>query len=360
MATFSNQEYADIVFMYGRADGNGNLARRMYQERYPNRRVPNVRVFYNTFRRLAEDGIHRVEPGVNPGRHSPGVEEDILAAFEADPTTSTRAVARNLNISQWKVWHTVHQNDKYPFHGTGVQGLEEQDPQRRIQFCRYLLNGDIEDAWFLKSILWTDESKFSREGITNFHNLHEWADRDINPHWKKQVSFQRKFSVNVWAGVIGRTLIGPHILPDNLNGNNYLDFLQNDLPRLVEESGAQIFETDREVIFQQDGCPAHWTLIVREHLNNCFPNSWIGRDGPIPWPARSPDLTPVDFFVWGRAKELVYTNIEINTREELIERINTAFDTMKQEMMLNVTTTQVRKRARACIRNNGHHFEHQQ
>ncbi|KAG5900155.1 hypothetical protein JTB14_035300 [Gonioctena quinquepunctata] len=81
----------------------------------------------------------------------------------------------------------MHNEKKYPFHGTGVQGLEETDPARRIRFCRFLLNADIDDAWLLKSILWTDESKFSREGITNFHNLHEWADKDSNPHWKKQL-----------------------------------------------------------------------------------------------------------------------------------------------------------------------------
>lgn len=124
---------------------------------------------------------------MNPGRHDPDVEEQILAAFEADPTTSVRTVARNLNLSIWKVWSTMHREHKYPFHGRGVQGLVETDPGRRMQFCRFMLNSDIDDRWFLKSILWTDESKFSREGITNFHNLHEWADKDNNPHWKKQV-----------------------------------------------------------------------------------------------------------------------------------------------------------------------------
>ncbi|KAG5893118.1 hypothetical protein JTB14_019321 [Gonioctena quinquepunctata] len=152
------------------------------------RTVPNVRVFSNTYRRLSESGIHHAEPAVNPGRHNVNVEEQILAAFEADPTISIRVVARDLNLSIWKVWSTMHNEKKYPFHGTGVQGLEETDPARRIRFCRFLLNADIDDAWLLKSILWTDESKFSREGITNFHNLHEWADKDSNPHWKKQVN----------------------------------------------------------------------------------------------------------------------------------------------------------------------------
>ena len=171
MATFSSEEQANIVFMYGRADGNGALAQRMYHERYPNRRLPNVRVFYNTFRRLSETGIRGADRGVNPGRHDPDVEEEIMHAFEEDPTLSVRAVARNLNLSTWKVWKTMHREGKYAFHGTRVQGLEEGDPVRRIQFCRFLLNNDIEDPWFLRSILWTDEAKFTREGITNFHNL---------------------------------------------------------------------------------------------------------------------------------------------------------------------------------------------
>lgn len=82
----------------------------------------------------------------------------------------------------------MHRENRYPFHGTGVQGLEENDLERRMRFCRFILNCDIDDGCFLKSILWTDESKFSREGITNFHNLYEWADKNSNPHWKKQVT----------------------------------------------------------------------------------------------------------------------------------------------------------------------------
>lgn len=221
-----------------------------------------------------------------------------------------------------------------------------------MTFCRYLLHTDVDDNNFLRSILWTDESRFDREGIVNYHNLHHWADKSQNPHVKRQRGFQRRFSANVWAGVIGNQLIGPYFLPDNLNGQNYLEFLQNDLPGLVED----VFDEDRPIVFQQDGCPAHWTIRVREHLHNAFPYSWIGRDGPIPWPPRSPDLTPLDFYVWGRAKELVYAT-EVADREELVQRINAAFDLMKEEMLLRTTTVEIRKRCRACINNDGQQFE---
>lgn len=356
MATFSNEEYADILFMYGRANGNASGAQRLYREHFPDRRVPNVHVFGNTFRRLRETGsLHRRESGVNPGRHVPEVEEQILEAFAADPNTSTRKVARELHLSRWKVWAVLYNEKKYPWHYTPVQGLEEGDPARRIAFCRFLLNTDIEDGSFLKSILWTDESKFSREGITNFHNLHYWADADENPHVKKQTSFQYKFSVNVWAGVIGGNLIGPYYLPQNLNGENYLEFLENSLPVLLEDLPLNV---RRNLIFQNDGCPAHCRITVRQFLDEKFPNRWIGRNGPILWPARSPDLTPLDFYVWGRMKELVYDE-EIRSREHLINKINQASQQMKEEMRLGIVTTEVRRRARACVRHRGSHFEHE-
>jgi len=42
-------------------------------------------------------------------------------------------------------------------------------------------------------------------------------------------------------------------------------------------------------------------------LDATFPNRWIGRDGPALWPPRSPDITPIDFFLWGYLKDKVFS-----------------------------------------------------
>ena len=52
-----------------------------------------------------------------------------------------------------------------------------------------------------------------------------------------------------------------------------------------------------DYIFHQDGAAAHYSLRVRTWLHNKRPENWIGRGGPVEWPARSPDLTPCDFFL---------------------------------------------------------------
>ena len=72
--------------------------------------------------------------------------------------------------------------------------------------------------------------------------------------------------------------------------------------------------------FQNYGAPSHYTRHVMQHLNDTFPNRWIGRGSTINWPPRSPDLTPLDFCLWGLMKSEVYRK-KVDTRDELLVNI---------------------------------------
>ena len=65
-------------------------------------------------------------------------------------------------------------------------------------------------------------------------------------------------------------------------------------------------QQQEDIYFQQDGAPAHYAHCVREWLDINFKDKWIDRRGPFEWPARSPDLSPMDFFLWGVLKDMVY------------------------------------------------------
>ncbi|KAJ4443847.1 hypothetical protein ANN_05634 [Periplaneta americana] len=52
------------------------------------------------------------------------------------------------------------------------------------------------------------------------------------------------------------------------------------------------------------------------------------RAGPLAWPARSPDMTPVDSCVWGHIKSIVYET-PIDTAEQSVARIILAFDDLR-------------------------------
>ncbi|GFU87504.1 uncharacterized protein TNCV_2446381 [Trichonephila clavipes] len=72
--------------------------------------------------------------------------------------------------------------------------------------------------------------------------------------------------------------------------------------------------------FQHDGAPAQFNAVVRKALNTAYPGRLIGRGGPVNWPARSPDLSNLDFFLWGYMKSLVYAS-SVDSDEALDARI---------------------------------------
>jgi len=69
-------------------------------------------------------------------------------------------------------------------------------------------------------------------------------------------------------------------------------------------------------------------------LDATFTNRWIGRDGPTPWPPRSPDITPLDFFLCGYVKDRVFST-PVPDITNLKARITDAFATVTEAMFKN-------------------------
>ncbi|GBM52347.1 hypothetical protein AVEN_229575-1 [Araneus ventricosus] len=102
--------------------------------------------------------------------------------------------------------------------------------------------------------------------------------------------------VNVWCGLLYDRVVGPFFFTEtSITANIYQDLLEIYVFPQIDDLEAV---TGNSIVFMQDGATPHFSISVREALNERFPNSWIRRDGPITWPARIPDLTPVDFFFW--------------------------------------------------------------
>ena len=134
-----------------------------------------------------------------------------------------------------------------------------------------------------------------------------------NPHGTVETNFQTRFSVNVWCGIINNMLIGHVIVEDRMTGDSYLHFLQNDIPEQLEDVP---LDTRRHMYLQHNAAPIHYTRMVIQHPNNTYPNQWIGRGSLIYWPARSLDLTPLDFCLWGWLKGEVYST-KVDTHADL-------------------------------------------
>ena len=66
-------------------------------------------------------------------------------------------------------------------------------------------------------------------------------------------------------------------------------------------------QLSRSPIFSQDGTLAYNSDAVRKLLFIKLGSQRISKRGLTNWPARFPNLTTLDFFLWGYVKEKVYT-----------------------------------------------------
>jgi hypothetical protein len=110
--------------------------------------------------------------------------------------------------------------------------------------------------------------------------------------------------------------------------------------------------------FQQDGAPPHRRRDVTNWLNNHLGNRWTGWHGPVHWPPRSPDLSILDFFVWGFIHDKVYgQQVQPADVDELRARITDAAAQISQQM-LQKAFTEYEARLTMTLLVNGGKFEH--
>jgi hypothetical protein len=83
-------------------------------------------------------------------------------------------------------------------------------------------------------------------------------------------------------------------------------------------------------------------MITREWLDSKIPVKWIGQRRPVeclPLNPRSPDLAPLDIFLWGHLKSVVYTDCP-RTTEALKTRIQEEYNKISVATPRAVTEVQ--------------------
>lgn len=347
---FSREEMVDMVYVLGASDKNCLLATRIYMQRYPERRQPSKKSFERLMERFDNTGKvvyekkERTKNVVNEEN-----ETVILLSVIEDPHRSTRELARENDISRSSVHRILRKNKFHPYHVQLVQELIDRDYENRMQFCQWAQQKIGEQRNFFDYVLFVDEASFHKNGHVNRHNFHYYDT--INPYILRTHS-QTRWTLNTWGGIVGDYVIGPHFFEGRVNGQVYLEFLQNNLEELLEDVPRDI--RDR-MWYLHDGAPVHHTAAIHEHLNVTFPNSRIGRGGPHGWPTRSPDLTKMEFFLWGYVKEQVYKT-PTTTKEDMKNRIREVFQNITVAILRNVSRS-IENRLQTCIDVLGRHFE---
>ena len=214
--------------------------------------------------------------------------------------------------------------------------------------CDDLLSLMTEDEEFLKQIIFSDEATFNINidlsiAITAGYGDHLHQRKQCNRYKEApkslHVAYWHQFRQDLQT-----------FFEENVKSANYLDMLQQCfVPTLSRRAR-------NTCIFQQDGALAHYGKMVREYLDSTFPRRLIGRTGQMAWAPRSPDLYPLDFFMWGLLKDRVYHR-KPHSSSSLKAFIEEEYSNVDQQSVKNAILS-FQTRLKICVDNEGTSVEH--
>lgn len=224
-----------------------------------------------------------------------------------------------------------------------MQELLPPDFEKRVEYCQWfnlnLRNDDMLDITFF-----SDEAWFHLSGYVNSQNFRIWSAE--NPHVFHETQLH-PIKIGVWIAMSRRRIVGPIFFEETITARRYRAILEDFVNELHDDEL-------RTGYFQHDNASAHTAHDTREYISQFYDDRVIGFGR---WPPRSPDLTPLDYFLFGHLKNMIYRN-RMHTLEELKEAIRAAVNNITVEQLVNVFNN-MKRRVDTCLNNNGTHFEQQ-
>ncbi|GFY10909.1 uncharacterized protein TNCV_1124311 [Trichonephila clavipes] len=150
-----------------------------------------------------------------------------------------------------------------------------------------------------------------------------------------QVIYSRFEKLTVWCALWAGGIIGPYFFKNDeghnvtVNGDRYRAMITNFFIPELNNHDVQ------ELWFQQDGATCHTARATIDLLKDTFGDCLISRFGPVNWPPRSCDLTPLDYFLWGYVKSLVYAD-KPQTLDHLEDNIRRVIADIRPQMLEKV------------------------
>jgi len=247
---------------------------------------------------------------------------------------------RTKKISYSTIRRVLKQKEVIASLAVKKQFLSITDKKKRLKWCKERKNWSIE-KW--AKVLFTDEANFE---VTNRKGRF-WFWRKKSPSTKYKFVLSKTQggggSVGIW-GCINEQGTGMSSLYDGrLNSLRYIDILDDNL-----QASRDLFSLGDELIYQQDNAPCHTAGIVTDY----FVENQVEI---MPWPARSPDLNPIEnLWVWIDRK--LQTKV-ITNKDQLNEAIREAWLEIPAELCKALVESMPRRMA-ACIKANGGHTKY--
>lgn len=282
-----------------------------------------------------------------PKKLTPRDESWLFRQVRKEPTLSCKRLANEFNsrfkqvsISAELVRRSLLNKGIGTYVSPKKPLLTKKQKKHRFDWCAERLDWDVA-AW--SKIIFSDESNFEvinrkSKVLVKCRRSEKYLDRFCQPRVQGGGG-----SVGIW-GCISHNGTGVcHVYTGRINQHSYMDTLENAL----KPSGVLMYSPESEWIFQQDGASAHTAKSVKE---------WFDKENihTIPWPARSPDLNPIENIWSWIDSNLVTTHISLP--EQLKDELHKIWLKVPPELCKNLIES-MPKRVTACYKARGGFFK---
>lgn len=247
---------------------------------------------YKTIRRFQETAStkDRARSGRPRSARTPRVIKVVRERIRRKKNRSIRKMAADLNVSIGTA-HTIFSKDLgcKPYKKRKVHGVSEATREKRLNRAKMILSRHAGQEF-----VFSDEKLFVLQQPHNVQNDRVWAPtRDSIPECSLNIPrFQSAASVMVWGAVCKRGKLPLVFIEKDVKIN--AAYYKTEVLEKVVAPSLQSLYGDDHYVFQQDGAPAHTANVVQAW---CRANLTDFLDKTL-WPPSSPDLNPLDFFVW--------------------------------------------------------------
>lgn len=229
-----------------------------------------------------------------------------------------------------------------PYMVQTLQHLSKPDPHVRLAMAKYLLESEETNTLKLDHIWFTGHATFY---------LHGYGCRDVYRFWGSTrpeiatVTPLDDLSISVWTAICGKTILGPYFVATKFTPDDYHDFLAHQILHDIRSRDMDTMEycwmqdvpddLKTEKIFYLI-CARFGDQMLADRSNQ------ICNYG-IDWPSYSPDLNPIDFFLWGYVKDKL-DEYRPTTQQSLEQSIGKAFRDLRENPDLLIKNLDVLKK----------------
>lgn len=280
--------------------------------------------------------------------------KDVEDSVARSPKKSIRRRSQSLGLTR-STMHNILKRDLHlrPYRVQICHLLKTSDMKRRMQMADWFKrHPDV-----FKNLWFSDEAHFSLSGHVNSHNAVHWGSH--RPEEVQTMPLHSK-KVTVWVAMRhGGGIIGPFFFEDD-RGETVTVTQERYVSEALEPFWRELKRRRgirrHEEWFQQDGAPPHTAKRSLEWLEEHFPDRHISLKSAVEWAPHSPDLSPLDFFLWGFLKDCVYAGNPGST-QELKDAISDEIRRLPSHMVDKAITHLQTVRLPAVARRKGAHIE---